>query len=300
MPTPVNAHKLILFLLFSSFAVQILFYSQPLTVVLLIGQVISLLIPLLGYLAVTGGGYGSRLGLKPFKTRDVLQGIGITLLLQPFLMLLATVVERIAGSPMEALLQDLAVTPGWIAVMGLAVMPALIEELVFRGFLLNHYRRLPIWSAAILNGTIFGMFHMNLYQFSYAMVLGVFFSVVTRRCGSVIPAMVMHLLNNLISVILIYQLDSVWYNALDGILEAGTTPGSGIFGGVVAASLSLGAAWGLLQYEHPEDIHAEPEMENAESANLLNPLYDWPLTFLVLLFGALTLALPIQELFKSL
>lgn len=300
MTSPAKAHQIILFLLFSSFSVQLALASGSLSLVLVAGQVISLLMPLLGYLALTGGRYRERLGLKGFRIKDLLLGLGATLLLQPFLLLLATAVEAFSGNPMAALLETLADTPSWMTVTGLAVMPALIEEAVFRGFLLGSYRRLPLGAAALLNGAIFGMFHMNLYQFSYAMVLGVFLSVVTRRSGSVLPAMAMHFLNNLISVFMVYQLDSGWYQALEALLKAGTTPGIGILGGAAAAALSLGVAWRLVQ---PRDQDGAPVSEEPEPSvgNLQQSLgFDWALASLVLIFGGLALAPPIQTFFRGL
>lgn len=297
MTTPAQAHKFILFLLFSSFLVQLILSTLPLTYILLTGQIVSLLIPLLVYLALTGGGFMDRLYIKPFKARDVLLGIGIVLLLQPFLMLLATLVEAVAGNPMESLMTSMATTPVWAAVLGLAVMPAIVEELVFRGYLLRSYRQLPLWVAALLSGAVFGMFHMNLYQFSYAMMLGFFFSVMTRRCGSVIPAMIMHFINNLISLLLIYQLDHIWYSGLEEVLKWGTTPGPGLYAGISAALLSLGAAWWLMAQKIEERFVEDTDRTGTLSGKFV---WDWALGFFFLVFGGLTLVRPILNFIRHL
>lgn len=288
MREPAKTHQFILLLLCSTFGVQILISSLPWTFILVAGQMISLLLPLLGYVALTGGGFKTRLGLKPFKAQVLLQGLGITLLLQPFLMLLAGWVERFTGNPMISLAEQLTVTPVWATVTGLAIMPALIEELVFRGLLLTSYRHLPLSSAALLNGAVFGMFHMNAYQFSYALVLGVFFTVITRRSGSVIPAMGMHFLNNLISVILIYQWDSSWYGGLDSLLKAATAPGPGMLWGALAAGASLSAAMWLLQRIKQEEsaIFQAEEPVSDTPAGLMD---DWPVMFLFLVFTVVAL-----------
>lgn len=295
MTTPAQAHKFILFLLFSSFLVQLTLSPLPLIFILMAGQILSLLIPLLVYLALTGGGFMDRLYLKPFKARDVLRGICIVLLLQPFLMLLAALVEKVAGNPMEPLMASMATTPVWAAVIGLAVIPAIVEELVFRGYLLKSYRQLPLWVAALLSGVVFGMFHMNLYQFSYAMMLGFFFSVMTRRCGSVIPAMIMHFINNLISLLLIYQLDQIWYSGLEGILKLGTTPGPGLYAGVFAALLSLSSAWWLMAQKIEERLDETADQTGIVSGKFV---WDWALGFFFLVFSGLTLVQPILNFIR--
>lgn len=299
MTTPAKAHKMILLLLFFSFSAQILLSQFPIELIIAVGQVFSLLIPLILYLALTGGGYGERLGLKTFKSGDMITGIGVTLLLQPFLMLLATVVESIAGNPMEPLVETLTSTPAWITVIGLALMPAFIEELVFRGALLGSYRRMPLWAAALLNGAVFGMFHMNLYQFSYAMILGIFFSVTTRRCGSVFPAMIMHFINNLISVILIYQLDSKWYGVLEDALVAGTTPGLGLLAGISVGAVSLGAAYWLQQKTAQTAVFEGFYESSAVDSGRKSSNPDWALMLLCTVFVWLTLVQPISEFLKG-
>lgn len=291
-----KSHQMILFLLGFSILAQILSDALPLSLVLMIGQVFSLLLPLLIYLIMTGGRFAQRLSLNPFKGVFLFRGIVVTLLLQPFLMLLATAVERIAGNPMEALIISMTAYPAWMTLTGLAVMPALLEELTFRGALLNGYRRLPLWSAAILNGIVFGMFHMNLYQFSYAMVLGVFFSVVTRQSGSVLPAVAMHFLNNAISVLLIYQGETRWVGILETALAKGTAPGLGMAAGLAVGVLSMGSALWLLRRAPEAEDTAVAEPEAREKFWLPSLIFDWAFIAVVLVFWFVAVAAPLKTL----
>jgi sodium transport system permease protein len=78
-----------------------------------------------------------------------------------------------------------------------AVLPALCEEIVFRGFLLNglmksHRPR----TAILLSSFLFALFHMNVFQFLPAFFLGVVLGLITVRSKSVVPAMFFHLLHN--------------------------------------------------------------------------------------------------------
>lgn len=281
MNTPALAHRVILLLLLATFVVQMALSALPLSVLLLTGQILSLLIPLLLFLRRTGGRYRERLALRPAAPRDFLMGLLAVLVLQPFLMLVATVTERLSGNPMDGLIEKLLQEPYWISAVGLALLPALIEELVFRGYLLDSCRRLPLWEAALLNGLVFGLFHMNLYQFSYALILGIVFAIVTRRSGSVLPAMGMHLVNNLISVGLLYGSETAWYGRLDALLQAATTPGPSLFLGIGAALLSAAAGYGVLD----RGFRKAPWEAGSE---LFRP--DW--AFLTLLAAFCMLAVP--------
>lgn len=281
MNTPAMAHRVILLLLVTTFAVQMLLAGLPLSVLLLTGQILSLLLPLGVILMRTGGRFRERLSLAIPSWGALFKGLAAVLLLQPFLMLIATATERLAGNPLESLMAQLMAQPPWVVVIGLAVLPAIIEELVFRGYLLGSCRRLPLWEAALLNGLAFGLFHMNLYQFSYALVLGAAFAVVTRRSGSVVPAVVMHLVNNLLSIGLLYGSQTGWYAVLDNLLRQGTTPGLGLAAGLAVGLLSAAAGFGLLNRgfrRSSEDLGSE----------MYRP--DW--AFLTLLAAFCLLAVP--------
>ncbi len=85
-----------------------------------------------------------------------------------------------------------------------AGMPMLCEELIYRGVLYQGYRRTSIFLAIVLSAFLFGIMHMNLNQFSYAVVLGVMFCLINEAAGSILPSMVMPFYINGRSVVLLY------------------------------------------------------------------------------------------------
>ena len=96
-----------------------------------------------------------------------------------------------------------------------AVMPALCEELIYRGVLFRNYRKCGVWVSILLTAFLFGMMHMNLNQFSYAFVLGVLFALLHEITGSILPAVFLHLYINGKSMVVLYA--SVHY--LTGLRE---------------------------------------------------------------------------------
>jgi uncharacterized protein len=86
-----------------------------------------------------------------------------------------------------------------------AVVPAIVEELLFRGLIQKIFERLmsPTVSA-ILAGTIFGLYHMNPFEVVPLIGLGVFFGLLRYRSQSLLLPMSAHFLNNLMAVLASY------------------------------------------------------------------------------------------------
>ena len=79
----------------------------------------------------------------------------------------------------------------------LALSPAICEELLFRGVILKASRaRMGVAAAVVLNGVLFGVFHLSIYRVFPTMILGMVLALIVIRTGSIIPAMVFHFLNN--------------------------------------------------------------------------------------------------------
>ncbi len=79
----------------------------------------------------------------------------------------------------------------------LALSPAICEELLFRGLVLRaSWPRLGTASALLLNGLLFGLFHMSIYRVFPTFLLGVVLAFLALRTGSLLPGILLHFLNN--------------------------------------------------------------------------------------------------------
>lgn len=94
-------------------------------------------------------------------------------------------------------------TYGLMWVISTLVLPPLVEEAGFRGLGLTYLERagVPFAVANIVQALAFGIFHMNLTQGIYTFVLGLALGFVTHRSGSIAPAMLMHLVYNLMGTL---------------------------------------------------------------------------------------------------
>jgi membrane protease YdiL (CAAX protease family) len=86
----------------------------------------------------------------------------------------------------------------------IACSPAICEELMFRGIIQTGMEKIGIKFSIIMNGILFGLFHVYMQKFFPTFALGVLFAVVAYITKSVYTTMVMHFANNGISVLVGY------------------------------------------------------------------------------------------------
>jgi membrane protease YdiL (CAAX protease family) len=94
-----------------------------------------------------------------------------------------------------------ASTPAGLAwlVFLLALTPAICEEAVFRGVLLGGTRTLDTWRVVVLNGLVFGAFHLSFdtpVRFLPTAWLGIVLAWTVLRTRSLWTGVLMHFLNN--------------------------------------------------------------------------------------------------------
>ena len=133
-------------------------------------------------------------------------------------------------------IQDLitALGPAPLVILCVAVVPALAEELLFRGLVLQAFRGiLRNGGAVVVSALGFGLFHMNLHRIFPQAALGVLLAVIVLRTGSIWPAVLAHAVHNAILV---------GWTLSSGDLEAEVAPAHLPFifvGGALFVGLSL-------------------------------------------------------------
>ncbi|MFL5246016.1 MAG: ABC transporter permease subunit/CPBP intramembrane protease [Gemmataceae bacterium] len=102
--------------------------------------------------------------------------------------------------------------PAWQVFLAVAVLPALCEELAFRGLILSGLRRrYGPWKAIALSSFLFALYHMNVFKFAPAFILGLVLGLLTERSRSLLPAVMFQITHNGLRVGLV-----VLNNFLDG------------------------------------------------------------------------------------
>ena len=79
-----------------------------------------------------------------------------------------------------------------------AIGAPIVEELIFRKFMLDKLRRFGDLTAILVTGIAFGLFHMNLAQIFYATALGIIFAYVAIRTNTIRYSILLHIIINTI------------------------------------------------------------------------------------------------------
>ncbi|MEM9585886.1 MAG: ABC transporter permease subunit/CPBP intramembrane protease [Planctomycetota bacterium] len=100
----------------------------------------------------------------------------------------------------------------WLTVVFLmAVVPAICEELAFRGFIFGGLvREKGRLRAVLVSAVIFGISHGVLQQSIAATVMGLLLGWITLKTGSVLPTILLHFTNNALSVSMGRIAESSW------------------------------------------------------------------------------------------
>lgn len=105
-----------------------------------------------------------------------------------------SVVELPPLTPLNALYVGFAV----------CLLPAVSEEIAFRGIMVNSLGgACKLWVSLLL-GALFSLYHLNPAQTLYQFAVGFIFTLLAVTSQSVLPAMVLHFINNLLIVVLYY------------------------------------------------------------------------------------------------
>lgn len=90
-------------------------------------------------------------------------------------------------------------------VLIVAVVPALAEEFMFRGYIQRSFelKIKPVF-AALITATFFSLYHFNPYGFIPLIVLGFYFGFAAYASKSLIIPIFLHFLNNFSAVLLFY------------------------------------------------------------------------------------------------
>ncbi len=176
----------------------------------LISQAIVLL-PALVYVAVHKINIIACMPYRKLRISDGLLSLLIGYTLIPLMLFINSVSGLFSTNYVQGSVQELVAYPFWLQLLIIAVLPACVEEFVFRGLIYHSYRKNGILGAAVLSGLVFGLMHMNINQLSYAAVMGIIFALLVEATGSMYSSMLAHFAANSYSVILM-QLVSMTSN----------------------------------------------------------------------------------------
>ena len=97
--------------------------------------------------------------------------------------------------------------PFWLFIVNIvmsAILPAICEETAHRGMLLKTMSTAGYKKAIIISALLFGLLHLNIEQFFYATIIGLYLGYISILCDTIYPAMIIHFMNNAIGILMSY------------------------------------------------------------------------------------------------
>lgn len=135
----------------------------------------------------------------------LLAAVGLMVLANLVASILATYLEAY-GIPMPDSSSSMTSSPLSLVLnlISTAVLPALLEEMVFRGYVLQALRPQGDGIAVVLSSLLFALLHGNLLQIPFAFILGLVMAYLVLQTGNIWLSVILHFITNALSVVLQY------------------------------------------------------------------------------------------------
>jgi membrane protease YdiL (CAAX protease family) len=125
-------------------------------------------------------------------------------------------VEWLAIPDTSKVLAQAATEPSLIASLtSVVALPAIAEELVFRGVIARALARTSTWLAVIVSAVVFAAYHVLPVQVIAVFPFGLALGYLAVRADSVVPTMIAHAINNAAGIAIARGYFAVGFAALE-------------------------------------------------------------------------------------
>lgn len=162
-----------------------------------------------------------------------------------------------------------------LAVLGTAVVPAIVEEFAIRGAVLQPLRKYGDKFAIVMSALVFALMHGNMVQIPFAFIAGIAIGYAVTVSGSMWVGVAIHFLNNFMSVMMQVAVD----NLSDRLENA-------VILGILALVFTVGIASLVLylkNYAHTPLSDGAVALSNGEKAKAYICTVPMILAFILLL-----------------
>ena len=106
--------------------------------------------------------------------------------------------------------EDVNTYPLILSLVVFAVVPAVVEEFVFRGVILGAYSKVDVKAGIVISSMFFALLHFSFGSVMYGFFFGLLFAVIRLSTGNLVYTIIMHCLFNTINVLMSYmRLDEI-------------------------------------------------------------------------------------------
>lgn len=200
-----TAHLILLFVIIVQTLLSVIIavgnIRLPMVVSLWLGQAIILL-PFAIYCVIKRQNPLKLIRFKKIKIRTALLSVLIAVCSYPVVVFLNFVSMLFVENAMTDVMSEVLSKGLLTGLLFVAVIPAIVEETIFRGVVYNTYsKRKPI-VGIFLSALLFGLMHGNFNQMPYACFLGIVMALLMEACDSIIAPMIVHFTMNASSTLI--------------------------------------------------------------------------------------------------
>ncbi|MBR2354578.1 MAG: CPBP family intramembrane metalloprotease [Clostridia bacterium] len=144
---------------------------------------------------------------QPLSAWFLIGGFGVSIAMMSFgntvsqftIAFFESMMGRVQENPVAEITEG---APWWINLIFVALIPCILEELLFRKILCDRLLPLGEGYAVVLSAAVFGLVHGNFFQFFYAFSVGLIFAMIYVKTGRIWVTMVYHGIINLLGGVL--------------------------------------------------------------------------------------------------
>ncbi|MCR5419805.1 MAG: CPBP family intramembrane metalloprotease [Lachnospiraceae bacterium] len=186
-------------------AVEISVFSS-----LLITQ-LMILIPSFVFLLIFNCDVFEWVSLKKLNPVTALLVVLFTFLIMPVITVVNLASQLFTTNTAIEMSAEFTQMPSLLIIFMVGIFGPVCEEFTFRGVIYGGYKKTGfIPGAAFLSSLYFGLMHLNINQFCYAVLIGIFACYMIEATGSILSSMIMHAVINTWNVMLMLVMDKAY------------------------------------------------------------------------------------------
>ena len=164
------------------------------------------LIPAVAAVLYSGEKLSTLIPFHKIKLTSALMIPLYVLALFPLVSLVNYVSMLFVENTVSSIADQLLDMPLWMMILSIGIFGPFVEEIVFRGVMLQSFQRTGrIIGSIIISSLMFGMIHMNFNQFGYGTVMGIMLALLVEATGSVLASFIAHAFFNTLEVVMMYS-----------------------------------------------------------------------------------------------
>ncbi len=175
---------------------------------LLITEYILILLPSILYIKVKGLSFKKTLRLNKISLKQIIYILGISIFTYPIAVFLNLIVISILTLFGELSQNSVPIPDNLImyliSLFVISITPAICEEVMFRGVMMNAYEKISKRKAIVYSAILFGIFHVNIQNLVGPALLGIIFGITVYKTNSIYASIIGHGLNNAIAITIGY------------------------------------------------------------------------------------------------